>query len=325
MSKQAAQRARQQRKNWDCCGKWLNVGGIGHYCPLFSFDRLWALASALQQPDSSQMTLSFSHISTCSFHTMPESSSSDAVTCPTLTGLANFEIWELQITSKLHWEKVLSAALDTNVLLTAQTSSTPSTLIFSASSTSVPTATLKSLISSAFSTEDAWKWMERDEKAHDIIQDHTSNALLIKMRSHETAKELFDALIEIHQVVSLPTAFYVFWQLFASIWDRASPISDHITSLWTLETWLAGIKFSINQKVLIFILLNSISKTPEWNSFTSSIINTVEETKLILDAIEVCILSEDSWLNPPSSKSALKVSNKDRSCTRSDSMFYEHH
>ena len=161
---------------------------------------------------------------------MPESSSSDVVTCPVLTGLANFEIWELWITSKLCWEKVLSATLSTDVLLTAQTSSTPSTLTSSASFTSVSTAMPQCLTSSATSTEDTRKWMEYDEKAHGIIQDHIFNALLIKTRSHKTAKELFDALIEIHWAASLLTAFYAFWQLSAFIWDGTSPISDHIAS-----------------------------------------------------------------------------------------------
>ena len=256
---------------------------------------------------------------------MPESSSSDAVTCPVLTRPVNFEIWELQITSKLCQEKVLGATLSTNVLLTAQTSSTPSLSTSSTSSTSVSTVTSQSLTSSVSSTEDTQKWMERNEKAHDIIQDHISNALLIKMRSHKTAKALFDALIEIYWAASLPTTFYTFWQLFASTWDGTSPISDHITSLQTLETQLARMKFSIDQRVLAFILPNSLPKTPEWNSFTSSVINTVEETKLTLDAIKVHILSEDSQLNPPSSESALKVSNKGRNHTGSDFMFCEHH
>ena len=148
--------------------------------------------------------------------------------------------------------------------------------------------------------------MEYDEKAHGIIQDHISDALLIKTRFYKIAKALFDALIEIHWVASLPTAFYTFWQLFASTWDGTSPISNYIASLRTLETQLAGIKFSIDQRVLVFILLNS---------FTSSVINTVEEKKLTLDTIKVYILSEKSQLNPPSSESALKVSNKGRNHT----------
>ena len=167
--------------------------------------------------------------------------------------------------------------------------------------------------------------MECDEKAHGIIQDHISDALLIKTRSHKTAKALFDALIEIHQTANLPTAFYAFRQLFSSTWDGTSSISDHIASIRTLETRLAGMKFSIDQRVLAFILLNSLPKTLEWNSFTSSIINTVEESKLTLDAIEVRILSEDSRLNPPSSESAFKVSNKGGNRTGSNSVFCEHH
>ena len=162
---------------------------------------------------------------------MPESSSSDAVTCPVLTGSANFEIWEFRITSKLCREKVLGAALGTNVLLTAQTSSTLSPSTSSTSSTSVSTMAPQSLTFSASSIEDIQKWMECDEKAHGIIQDHISDALLIKTRSHKTAKALFDILIEIHRAASLLTIFYAFWQLFASTWDGTSPISDHITSL----------------------------------------------------------------------------------------------
>ena len=88
--------------------------------------------------------------------------------------------------------------------------------------------------------------MEHNEKAHDIIQDHISDALLIKTRSHKIAKALFDTLIEIHWVASLPTAFYAFQQLFVSTWDGTSSISDHIASLQTLETQLAGMKFSID-------------------------------------------------------------------------------
>ena len=46
---------------------------------------------------------------------MPESSSSNAVTCSVLTRPANFEIWELRIISKLHRER-------SSVLLLAPTS-----------------------------------------------------------------------------------------------------------------------------------------------------------------------------------------------------------
>ena len=50
----------------------------------------------------------------------------------------------------------------------------------------------------------------------------------------------------------------------------------------------------------------------------------MEETKLTLDVIEVHILSEDSWLNPLSSESALKVSNKGRNHNRNKCYTYWH-
>ncbi|KIK75570.1 hypothetical protein PAXRUDRAFT_18875 [Paxillus rubicundulus Ve08.2h10] len=74
-------------------------------------------------------------------------------------------------------------------------------------------------------------------------------------------------------------------------------------------------KFMVNTKILAFVLLNSLVKTLEWNMFTSSIINTVEDSKLTFNAVETQITSEEAHLNPSgSSDSALKVSNKSSTC-----------
>ena len=45
-------------------------------------------------------------------------------------------------------------------------------------------------------------------------------------------------------------------------------------------------KYSVDDKVLSFILLNSLPNTPEWEMFKSSVVNTVEESKLMFDSIE---------------------------------------
>ncbi|KIK74594.1 hypothetical protein PAXRUDRAFT_789520 [Paxillus rubicundulus Ve08.2h10] len=45
-------------------------------------------------------------------------------------------------------------------------------------------------------------------------------------------------------------------------------------------------KFMVDTRLLAFVLLNSLPKTPEWNMFTSSIINTVKDSKLTFDAME---------------------------------------
>ncbi|KIK76322.1 hypothetical protein PAXRUDRAFT_170268, partial [Paxillus rubicundulus Ve08.2h10] len=140
---------------------------------------------------------------------LSNTASADTPTCPTLIGPSNFQIWKLQITVKLRREKVLGVVLRTDTC--------PIT------SLSIPGTTTTA-------------------PAHGIIQDSISDALLLKTEMHTTTKDLFDALLSIHQVSSLASAFYIFQQLFNSAWSRGSAISEHIASLRTLEARLTGIK-----------------------------------------------------------------------------------
>ena len=68
-------------------------------------------------------------------------------------------------------------------------------------------------------------------------------------------------------------------------------------------------KFTIDSKVLAFILLNSLPKTLEWEIFKSSLINTVEESNLTFDAIKTQIIAEDARLHSSRhSESVMKAS-----------------
>ncbi|KIJ11273.1 hypothetical protein PAXINDRAFT_30003, partial [Paxillus involutus ATCC 200175] len=85
-------------------------------------------------------------------------------------------------------------------------------------------------------------------------------------------------------------------------------------------------KFVVDNRLLAFVLLNSLPKTLEWNMFTSSVINTVEDSKLTFDAVETRITSEDACLNPSgSSDSALKASNKSSARPPNSTTWCEHH
>ncbi|KIK76415.1 hypothetical protein PAXRUDRAFT_106876, partial [Paxillus rubicundulus Ve08.2h10] len=136
--------------------------------------------------------------------------STDTPTCPTLIGPSNFQIWKLWIMAKLQREKVLGVALGTDTCPITSLSIPGTTTI-------VP-------------------------RAHRIIQDSISDALLLKMEVHTTTKDLFDSLLSIHQASNLTSAFYIFQQLFNSAWSGGSAISEHIASLWNLEACLAGMK-----------------------------------------------------------------------------------
>ena len=187
----------------------------------------------------------------------------------TLTGPNNYEIWKVHISAKLWAEKVFGITIGTNQKPIL-------------GSSSVTTAS------------DIHGWQECDEKAHGIIQLRISDALLMKTCSYSSAKELFDALVKLHETSNISSAFYLFKQLFSSTWDGTSAVSEHISSLQTVEAHLAGMKILVESKILSFILLNSLPKTPEWEMFTSSVVNTVEDSKLTFDTIETQVTVEDA-------------------------------
>ncbi|KIK81495.1 hypothetical protein PAXRUDRAFT_156001 [Paxillus rubicundulus Ve08.2h10] len=110
--------------------------------------------------------------------------SADTPTCLTLIGSSKFQIWKLQIMAKLQREKVLGVALGTDV--------------FS------PTLSRTWRISGTAMSEEAWKWMEWNKRTHRIIQDNISNALLLKMEIHTTARDTFDALLCYTYMLHIP-------------------------------------------------------------------------------------------------------------------------
>ena len=164
-------------------------------------------------------------------------------------------------------------------------------------------------VSTLVTASDVRAWQKHDEKAHGIIQLRISDALLMKTRKETSSKGLFDTLVTLHETPNISSTFHPFQQLFSSTWNGTSAISEHISALRTVESCLAGMKYSVDDKVLSFILLNSLPNTPEWEMFKSSVVNTVEESKLTFDPIETRITSEDSRLYPSGhSKSAMKAS-----------------
>ncbi|KIK80460.1 hypothetical protein PAXRUDRAFT_15780 [Paxillus rubicundulus Ve08.2h10] len=197
--------------------------------------------------------------------------SADIPTCPTLIGPSNF-----QIMAKLWREKVLGVTLgtDTHPITSLSIPGTTTTVPVPAMSLSIhgpstisPTMSGILMISGTATVEEVWKWTEQNKRAHGIIQDSINDALLLKMEMHTATQDLFDALLSIHQASNLASAFYIFQQLFNSTWSGDFAISEHIV-------------------LLTFILLNSLLKTLEWNMFTSSIINTIKDSKLTFNAVE---------------------------------------
>ncbi|KAH7917480.1 hypothetical protein BV22DRAFT_1188135 [Leucogyrophana mollusca] len=122
--------------------------------------------------------------------------SSSISTTPVLTGPNNFELWLLRIEGKLRREKVLWVATGQDVK--------PS-----------PSNT----VSSKPEDDPELAWVLRDEKAHGIITDSLSDALLLKTHAATSAKDLFDKLKEIHRKSNVATAYYSFEELITLRWN----------------------------------------------------------------------------------------------------------
>jgi hypothetical protein len=230
--------------------------------------------------------------------------SSDTVqTNEILTGPENFPLWKVKVIHKLRSSKVYG------VITTADP---------------LPVVGTARAVAS-----DLRDWIARDEKAHGIIQERLSDALLLKTESCTSAMALWEELKKLLDAPNVSSTFYIFQQLFRATWDGSTrTVSEHIASLRTSEARLAAMKFTVDAKVMAFILLNSLPKTPEWELFKGTLINSTEESKITFDAVETRIIAEDTRLHSSSgSESAMKASGPSQSstCSPNSSTWCEHH
>ena len=82
-----------------------------------------------------------------------------------------------------------------------------------------------------------------------------------------------------------------------STWNGISPIGDHIARIRTIESRLTGMKYAIDPRLLAFTLINSLTKTPEWKTFVSTTVNSIDQAKLTFDNMKTRIVAEESRLN----------------------------
>jgi hypothetical protein len=118
------------------------------------------------------------------------------------------------------------------------------------------------------------------------------------MQQHTKSKALFEVITELFESSNLPSAFYLYKELLSSKWDGVSDLLEFIATLRTTESCLAGMKFSIDPKVIVFTLLNALPETSEWSMFTSSVINTIDLDKLMFDTVEVRVVSKHAHFIP---------------------------
>jgi Reverse transcriptase (RNA-dependent DNA polymerase)/Pol polyprotein, beta-barrel domain/gag-polypeptide of LTR copia-type/Integrase core domain/GAG-pre-integrase domain len=218
---------------------------------------------------------------------------SNTTNCPVLQGPENYQIWKLRIRAKLRREKVYGVADGSEPKLAIAATST------------------------APLTGDSWEL--RDAKAHGIITEHICDRILLEVHSENTSKKLLDRITELHEKTNVGiNAFYTYVELMNMRWDNASPLDTHIAAIRSANHRLTAMEKGIDDEFLAFLLLHSLPSDTMWETFKSSVLNSlVSDAKLSFAAVESRLTAEATRLSsnttPTNLESALKAQKGDRS------------
>ena len=144
---------------------------------------------------------------------------------------------------------------------------------------------------------DLREWIGRDEKAHGIIQERLSDGLLLQTEWCGSARGLWEELHKVVEGHGGSSGFYVFQELCRTRWDGRSRASEHIGRLRRMEGRLAGTKLTLDGKMMGFILLNSLPKSGEWESFKGRVTHWREDGKISFEEVEREMIGEERRLD----------------------------
>ena len=207
--------------------------------------------------------------------------STSTSTCPILMGASNFALWRIRIVEKLCTEKVYSCISgdDANLNLVSN-----------------PTASvIYPLISAVRSPSSFYNlWHVCDGKAHGIITQHLNDHDVLTYTSSPTSKELFDRIACKYEGTNIGVnAFYMFATMMGHKYTDGMPIDNHISTLASDSQKLILMNKTFNDKFLAFLLLYSLPLTPSWETFESSVLNSLPtNAKLSFENVSNHLLAE---------------------------------
>ncbi|KAF8589069.1 hypothetical protein K439DRAFT_1333692 [Ramaria rubella] len=191
----------------------------------------------------------------------------------------------LRLPGALAKEKVLGVVTGTDL---------PST------TTTPETSTPLQLVITSQNIQDDWQTC--DYKARGIIMDWIDDRLVLCLESEglaplapaTTSRKMSEKLVEIHCEVNVSiNAFYNFIELIGLRWDGTSSVEEHVSHVSTINSKLTLLKKPINDFFLAMLLLQSIPVTPNWETFKSSVLNSLPSgTDLSFLALESRIIAE---------------------------------
>ncbi|KAH6908571.1 hypothetical protein BKA70DRAFT_1103528 [Coprinopsis sp. MPI-PUGE-AT-0042] len=118
---------------------------------------------------------------------------------------------------------------------------------------------------------------EREEKARGVLMRFISNRLAMDVGHLETAQEIYDKLVEIHQGSNVGLiGFHAYKKLSQMKWDGAyDTFDDHVSGLQFQHNKLSNLGLGFPQLFLAYTLLDSPPEGDPWDSYATTALTTV--------------------------------------------------
>jgi len=165
-------------------------------------------------------------------------------------------------------------------------------------------------------------WELKDQRARGILIEHLNDRLVLELQGLTTAKEMYDKIVDIHQNTNIGVnAFYTFAGMLNLKWDGdQSTLDNHIAAIKSGDAKLSGMKKPIDAEFLAFLLLNSLPDDSIWETFRTTILNSIPNNTTLSFADIASRLASTASLQAkgtPTSESALKAKSSHTSSSSS--------
>lgn len=190
---------------------------------------------------------------------MPDDSS------PTLSGPADYPLWEVRVRGKLYNAQVWGVVDGTEL----------------ASSSPAPPGTTPGPYTQTIASAPHHTWEARDMRARGVIMEHLSGDILLSVADCTTSKAMWDLIRDQHTSVNVAQQiFNSMSELYTLRWDTSTQISEHIGRIRTLSRQLASYGKPVQDDDLALILLMSLPREDiSWKAFRSTVLNSAVTLK----------------------------------------------
>ena len=119
-------------------------------------------------------------------------------------------------------------------------------------------------------------WHVHDGKAHGIITQHLNDHNVLTYASCPTSKDLFDHIIHKYEGTNIGVnVFYTFTTTMGCKYINGTSIDNHVSFLTSNSHRLISMNKALDDKFLAYLLLHSLPSTSAWETFKSSVLNSL--------------------------------------------------